>query len=543
MLLAFLGFVVLLSGFVAYAADTIARRVGRRHLRLFGLRPKTTALIVAVASGMGISLASVLTFAALNRQAIFNIAEADKVRLELRDLRTSVQATEAELGQVSRQRDAAVAQAKTLQAQRQQAIKDRDEANAEVQISAALLQQSRDSRAELYSQAQALSDRVQELADRRDQLSALAEASQRDLSRTQAETRRLAAQVKAAQSQVVAAQAQVKAAQARAAAAQAQVVTTQAQVRELTNSRAALQARVREAEAQVKAAQGRAAAAAERARGSQAQVARVQGRLTALAANVDKLQGTRSQLQADRDRLTRELLSLKAVRDSLQRDNTTLQQGLDTAVAERDRLQADVQSVTSELSATRSGGLVYRRGDPVWAGVVASVYSLPDALQQADLNARAHGAGGRPAAALPAALQQQLQAKLRGLNTTALVSCRAASNTAAGYPVELSCDAVANTLLYRRGDVIRSAQVDLGGSPDQLRVQLLDLESAVLQDLSSRGVPPERVVGGGLTASELLDLLSQLRGRQPGATSATVSIAANADVRPGSRVDLYATVK
>ncbi len=529
MLLAFLGFVVLLSGFVAYAADTIARRVGRRHLRLFGLRPKTTALIVAVASGMGISLASVLAFAVLNRQAIFNIAQADQVRQELRDLRTSVQATEAELGQVSRQRDAAVAQARTLQAQRQQAIRDRDEANAEVQISAALLQQSRDSRSELYSQAQALSDRVQELADRRDQLTALAEASQRNLSRTQAQTRSLSAQVQAARQQVQ--------------TYQAQVARSQAQVRALTASRAALESRVREAEAQAEQATARASAAAQRARSAQAQIARVQGRLTALAGSVDTLQATRAQLQAERDRLNRDLLSLKAVRDSLQRDNTTLQQGLETAVAERDRLQADVRTVTSELSATRSGGLIYRRGDPVSTSVVATVANLPEALHQADLSARARGAVGAPAAVLPPDLLQQLQAKLRGLNTTALVSCRAASNTAPGYPVELSCDAVANTLLYRQGDVIRSAQVDLSASPDQLRVQVLDLESAVLRDLSTRGVPPERVNDGGLSASELLDLLSQLRGRQPGARSATVSIAAGADVRPGSRVDLYATVR
>lgn len=528
MLLAFLGFVVLLAGFVAYAADTIARRVGRRHLRLFGLRPKTTALIVAVASGMGISLASVLAFGLINRQAIANINQADKLRLELRDLKAGVSATRKQLQDVQGQRDSALAEAALLRSERNQAVLDRDQADREAEKSAALLERARQNTQGLRDQAQALSDQVLALAARRDELQATAQASQQDLSRTRAEAAALAAKVQQAS----------------------------AQVKALTASRDALAARVREAEAQLSAAQERLTAASARAsdadaraRNAEARLARVQASLSALSgsvsslqASVQELQATRSSLQGQRDALSRELNSLKAVRDSLQRDNLNLQQGLSAAVAERDRLQADVQSVTSELSATRTGGLIYRRGDAVSSSVVASVLNLPDALRQAEVSAQARGARGNPAAYLPAALEDRLQGKLRALNTTALVTCRAASNTAAGYPVELSCDAVPNALLYRRGDVIRSAQITLAGNPEQLRVQLLDLQSAVLRDLSSRGVPPERVAEGGLTTAELLDLLSQLRGR-PAGSAATVSIAAGSDLRPGSPVDLYALIK
>ncbi|WP_027482126.1 DUF3084 domain-containing protein, partial [Deinococcus pimensis] len=118
MFLLFLGFVVFLSGVVAYSADTIARRVGRRHLRLFGLRPKTTALIVAVGAGMLISFVSVLAFGLANRQALRNIAQADRLRVELRDLkkefatlRSTVDDTRAALAE-------ARTQVRTLEARR-----------------------------------------------------------------------------------------------------------------------------------------------------------------------------------------------------------------------------------------------------------------------------------------------------------------------------------------------------------------------------------------------------------------------------------------
>ncbi len=121
MLLAFLAFVVLLAGFVAYAADNIARRAGRRHLRLFGLRPKTTALIVAVAAGMGISLASMLAFFALNRQAIRNIEQADLLRRELNTLKGDVKVVRSDLSKAQTERDAANARAEEARAAGQRA--------------------------------------------------------------------------------------------------------------------------------------------------------------------------------------------------------------------------------------------------------------------------------------------------------------------------------------------------------------------------------------------------------------------------------------
>ncbi|GAC1416198.1 MAG: hypothetical protein NVSMB64_26430 [Candidatus Velthaea sp.] len=55
--------IVLVAGFVAYIGDRVGHQVGRRRLTLFGLRPKYTSTIVAVATGMLIALT--VTLAAL----------------------------------------------------------------------------------------------------------------------------------------------------------------------------------------------------------------------------------------------------------------------------------------------------------------------------------------------------------------------------------------------------------------------------------------------------------------------------------------------
>jgi hypothetical protein len=53
--------IALLAGAIAYVGDRVGHQVGRRRLSLFGLRPKYTSTIVAVATGMLIALTVTLT--------------------------------------------------------------------------------------------------------------------------------------------------------------------------------------------------------------------------------------------------------------------------------------------------------------------------------------------------------------------------------------------------------------------------------------------------------------------------------------------------
>lgn len=146
-----------------------------------------------------------------------------------------------------------------------------------------------------------------------------------------------------------------------------------------------------------------------------------------------------------------------------------------------------------------------------------------------------HGAHPPPGST-PAA-RATLEARLRGLNASTFVQCRAANNTAVGFPVDLACEARPNSTLYRGGQLIRRASVTLGGDTRTVQTQIQNLVQDAVVDLTTRGVPGEYIANQGLDVNEFVDLLTRLGGR--GGTSATVGIAAREDVRPGSRVDLY----
>ena len=70
---ALLFLVLFLSALVAYLGDKVAKWAGKRHYRLFGLRPRQTATLVAVFTGVGIALLSYLGFLLVFRGFFINV--------------------------------------------------------------------------------------------------------------------------------------------------------------------------------------------------------------------------------------------------------------------------------------------------------------------------------------------------------------------------------------------------------------------------------------------------------------------------------------
>ena len=79
---ALLFLVLFLSALVAYLGDKVAKGAGKRHYRLFGLRPRQTATLVAVFTGVGIALLSYLGFLLVFRDAREVILQAEAIRAE-----------------------------------------------------------------------------------------------------------------------------------------------------------------------------------------------------------------------------------------------------------------------------------------------------------------------------------------------------------------------------------------------------------------------------------------------------------------------------
>lgn len=582
MLLAFLAFVVLLAGFIAYAADNIARRAGRRHLRLFGLRPKTTALIVAVAAGMGISLASMLAFFALNRQAIRNIEQADLLRLELKGLKQDVVAVQSDLNSARSERDTANLRADEARQASVSALGQLGQAQVALKSARAVTDQ-------LKTQAQTLQTRVSNLNTLKTTLEAQATSNRRALALSQTglstaqrelklassrasgldsrlltvqrqigllDSQNAQAQVRVTQAQAQAQKAQVQAreAQAQAVRARGQVDGLQVQIQQLDASRQAVTAQlggvtVERNRAAAQLGQLRAQFAQAQARATQATVQATQATAQAVQASAQASQARAqlSSLTAQRDAVRSDLSALKATVAGLQaqalalkNDNDTLRLSLISSQADVKHLEDEYSRATTELSASRNTELSYSKNSIVYGGVVASVRSLDGFLQAASTAALTRGARGAPSVRLAPASRQALETTLRGLNASTFVLCRASGNAAAGFAVDLSCDARPNTLIYPHGSVIRKATVTLQGNDELLRGQLQDLVGDAVLDLTRRGVPLEYVLNGGLNTASLYGLLTRLAAR--GGSSAVVGVMPRGDVKPGSQVDLYADI-
>ena len=574
-LLAFLAFVVLLAGFIAYAADNIARRAGRRHLRLFGLRPKTTALIVAVAAGMGISLASMLAFFALNRQAIRNIEQADLLRTELNGLKKDVVTVQKGLRSAQAERDSANLRA-------EQARLASLKVTSQLQGAESNLKTARTATDVLKTQAQGLQVKVSQLTTLRTTLEAQALQNQQKLSSSRAEltaaqrrasgldTRLSAVQRQItllddqnaqAQAQKVQAQALAEQAKGQATQAQAQVDGLQGQIRQLGTARqnvtlqrdqaasqlAQVQTRLGEVQnqlgqAQAQVQQARAQAIQAQSQQSQAETQTKQAQTQAQKAQV-QLKGLTSQrdaVRSDLATLKQTVAGLQAQAIALKNDNDALRLSLSSSQANVRHLEDEYTRATSELSASRNTELSFSKNSIVYSGVVASVRSLGGFLDAASTAASARGARGNPAATLAPASRQALETTLRGLNSSTFVLCRAVGNAAAGFSVDLSCDARPNTLLYPHGSVIRRATINLQGSDEALRGQVQDLIGDAVLDLTRRGVPLENVLNGGLNTASLYSLLARLAAR--GGNTAVVGVMSRDDVKPSSQVDLYADI-
>jgi hypothetical protein len=209
---ALLTLILLLSALVAYLGDRVAKWAGKRHFRFLGLRPRQTATLVAVMTGVGIALFSYLGFLLVFREARETILEAQAVREERDRLKGErealLRAKEAMEAEAAR----ALSELNALRAERKELLKALEEAEAlkgrlmaearglQAQVAAlgkekarleeekARLEEEKTRLAALLSEREALlAEKERALAERTEALKALEEASRR----TAAEKKRL----------------------------------------------------------------------------------------------------------------------------------------------------------------------------------------------------------------------------------------------------------------------------------------------------------------------------------------------------------------
>ncbi|PZO23335.1 MAG: DUF3084 domain-containing protein [Leptolyngbya foveolarum] len=107
--------VACLGGVIATVGDRIGMKVGKSRLSLFNLRPRQTATLVSVVTGMIASFATLTLLFLLDGSLRKGVFQLDDIQLALSEAQTDLEATEAE----KEQAESTLAKSTKLQAQAQ----------------------------------------------------------------------------------------------------------------------------------------------------------------------------------------------------------------------------------------------------------------------------------------------------------------------------------------------------------------------------------------------------------------------------------------
>ncbi|WP_457631927.1 DUF3084 domain-containing protein [Oceanithermus desulfurans] len=454
---------LLIAAVVAYVGDVVGRRVGRRHLRLFGLRPRTTALVVAVFTGVVIALLAFAAFFFLASDARKTILEAEKVREERDQLRSEVERLG---GHVS-----------DLEARAARALGESERLERELKAKADALKLAEEEIRKLQGEKELLQQAVEET---RKQL----EEREVELGRVRAEVERIGAEREALEREFDALQ--------------------QGQILLLDDLE-----KLRQAEAD---AIKRAEAAQAKTREAEAAAARAEARVSAIQKEIAALEKERQQLLGDITTLDAERKALEEQRDALRLANRRLQDQLAAANQQVFDLKQELLRLEQERSSSERGLEVLRRQlsdslkDTVLSELVWSSGPLQQALDQAvhlaEVQVRVEGFRG---VLVPEDLNSE------GWRAPGVIQARAEGVTPDGK-VLLQLRFVPKELRFRIGQVIALRELPPPRlQPERVRRSLEDLRETAFERLLKAGVLPERVAAAGLTGAVLADFQAQIR--------------------------------
>lgn len=92
---------IVLSGAIALVGNAVGRNIGRRRLTLLGLRPRYTAQVITVATGMLITVTTLLVMLALSEEARVGLFRLSEVLSETRRLEQEIRRQEERLKQLA----------------------------------------------------------------------------------------------------------------------------------------------------------------------------------------------------------------------------------------------------------------------------------------------------------------------------------------------------------------------------------------------------------------------------------------------------------
>ncbi len=471
----FVAVIVLLGGPLAYGADWLGRRLGKKRLTIFGLRPRHTAAFLTVAAGILIPLLTVLAMLALSsgvRDWVINGSRAlhDKAVLEReRDrLVSDIKTYNGQLNDVRR-----------LKAQTEKNLKDEQRLyQQERKLAADLRIQLRDLNAKLTGQQKLLASR------------------EREVQRLTSEVRRRTESIKTINSQLIARQSELKAANKSLGDVKGAYKKLDSEYKLLDQNRVKLDQ----------------------------QNQQLQGQIDLLKPEVDSLRKQRAQQQLDLDQANKDLVQAKsdlaAAQSEVLREQTSLSQ------IERD--------VTQLVGAFQTQPMIYHKDDEiVRLGADASLSpedarkAVENLLSLARSQASSRGAeasedinvvgfarvsGANPMT--PLEVQSALTRGVQNLRNPAVMVAFTPINVFKTQPVQLQVRVMPNPLVYRMGQTIADMRIDGRLEPDAIFQQLrIFLSETVTQKAVADQMIPRQGQDtplGEVSSRQILDVVQAI---------------------------------
>jgi uncharacterized protein (DUF3084 family) len=503
--------VAALGGLIAYAGDTVGRRIGKKHFRLFGLRPKTTGLLIAVLSGVAVALVTVGTVALLARNTLDNAIRAQEIRADLEVAKQQLGVINQEYGTAKRDLEQASAAQKTLQ------------------------DQLTSNRAELLSKQQELSSAVDlfgRLKIRADELETLNKSSIVKLSQRDATLKEKDATLKARDAILKARDATLKNRDVALKDLEGQRRNLSSKITELGRKRSELETRIQNLTAEK--------------RDFEQRYDQTQTRLLATQARLDKLEGQVRDFEASRSTLEGDINALIQTKANLEKSNQDLQAQNTQLEKELADIDQNLKETRSALSLATQGEFIYRRNELIVQAVLPEGTAdqvrskLSSVMRQASLIVESRGAArGKPLSLLPNDDLEPYVAQAVRSSGPDLVMVRTTRNLTRGVQVPVTLEIRSNKTLYLASQPIRTLEVTLGGSDraNAILTRLQTLLRDVRGDLRAKSVPLENINPPDVIpddeVAEFAGRLRELSG------SVVIGVAGRQDVLPSGPLRFY----
>lgn len=467
----FIGLVVLLGGLVAYLADGLGRKLGKKRLSLFGMRPRHTATALTVGAGVLIPLLTVLTLSVASSEFRQWVTEGRAAIRESKILSERVSGLRTEIEKKTQQANGLDEKLKGAQKRLQEL-----ESQVKESLDAAKLAEQR------TRVAQAKSDRLdREVARQRaslDKVSASLVVAQSALEETRKASAELARSFKLQQDDLKAAYDQNKKLTDENLGLDASNNKLRTEIAEFQNKLTDLNSRIERAQQDLAAAQ--------------AETQRVQGELAVKNEQLTDLQGilesTRQGLEINlgNSRTRPMIFGMNEEIARLPLPNSLLE-GEALAAVRRVQLQAssaaDTRGARPVPGGTLSAGIFSRKADD---GRVITIEEQEAALSQA----------------------------MAGQRDELVLIAYSALNAFQGEFVALTLRPYRNPMLYRTGETVVEGRIDGSQSDNTIYNQITAfLEQQVTNAALAKGMIPRQSAEGGfgrVSTERVLSLVKQI---------------------------------